>query len=322
MSNLDTQKRLARSLAMVGYLARVKTTSVDVLAEKFGGDPGSILKDLNVLTCCGLPPYSPLDLVEIIIEDDGTIKVEQTELLHKLDKISGLSFSQGVKLIMALELLGSVSPEEIDGISSLKEKLSNSLLMKSAFLSEVNPTELRDLIEIIKQVKENSERIEITYQSTTKDETTVRKIYPNKLFWNNGYCYLHAYCFKTGSLRQFRLDRIVSTGKKEKISPDDLKRINDVMKLVQDKESSTKVVIEIDSLMKWVLRYIRNYSVLNEDLNKITISTDLWGDAWLTRLVLIGGKHLKVTIAESHKSAIRDTIDTMLRNYQQIPTNL
>ena len=67
----DAGSRLLRLLAVLTWLARQGRAPVSELSERFGLEPDELIADLELAACCGLPPYSPDQLMEIIVDDAG-----------------------------------------------------------------------------------------------------------------------------------------------------------------------------------------------------------------------------------------------------------
>jgi len=65
--------RALRLLDLVPYLVSHPGISVARLAEEFQVSKEEILKDLNLLFMCGLPGYTPLELIDISFDDDVVV---------------------------------------------------------------------------------------------------------------------------------------------------------------------------------------------------------------------------------------------------------
>lgn len=313
---LDTQKRLARALAMVGYLAQVKTSTIKELANKFGGDQDSVLQDLNLVACCGIPPYSPLDLVEIIITDEGLVIVEKTELLQQLNKLTGLTYQDVIRLVLALGLLQSASPEELTAASSLKEKILKAAELNEYFVSEVDFLSFEPLINTVSKAMKDNQKLKITYQSLSKDETTSREILPLEILWRGGYCYISACCFQSNSLKYFRLDRIIKLEISSHATQEEISSASSRNHLDKDDHDSYEVILKIKNSFSWILRYVNDYVILEKGVDSITIKAYSWGDAWLTRLILTGGKYVELIQPKDKISSIKEVISELLQRYK------
>ena len=65
--------RLIRLLAMLAYLAEVGEATFTDLSDRFALDERSIVAELELAGCCGLPPYTPAELLELVVEDDRVV---------------------------------------------------------------------------------------------------------------------------------------------------------------------------------------------------------------------------------------------------------
>jgi hypothetical protein len=65
--------RLERILLLVPFCVRNPGVSISEIARRFGAPEKEILDDLNLLFVCGLPDYTPADLMEVVIEEDTVV---------------------------------------------------------------------------------------------------------------------------------------------------------------------------------------------------------------------------------------------------------
>ena len=62
---VDTAGRLRRLLAILAWLAQVGEAPIDEVAAQFDLSPEELVTELEMAACCGVPPYSPDQLMEI-----------------------------------------------------------------------------------------------------------------------------------------------------------------------------------------------------------------------------------------------------------------
>ena len=65
----DTATRLRRLLAILAWLAQVGEAPIDEVAERFDLTPEALVAELEMAACCGVPPYTPDQLIEIVVTD-------------------------------------------------------------------------------------------------------------------------------------------------------------------------------------------------------------------------------------------------------------
>src|ERR1700722_7606064 len=93
----DAGSRLERLLAVLSWLAQHGQVSLTELADPFGMTSEQLTADLELAACCGLPPYTPDRLMEIIVGED----VVEAQLGSELGRPRKLSAQEGFALATA-----------------------------------------------------------------------------------------------------------------------------------------------------------------------------------------------------------------------------
>jgi proteasome accessory factor C len=200
--------RTARLLDLVPYLNSHQGISIEDLAREFGVTSTQINSDLTTLWMCGLPGYTPLELMDLEFES-GFVTIRNATTLNKPRNIS---FDEGLALLLGLELLQQAIPVQrvdlLTEIGKLSDRLSEKIgVPRVTNTSQViNPEILHSLL----SAKDLSETVEISYHSLYSDEITERMISPLTVYEENGSNYLRAYCFKAKDIRIFRIDRVLN----------------------------------------------------------------------------------------------------------------
>lgn len=201
-------ERTARLLDLVPYISSHQGISLKELAGVFGVSQSQMTDDLTTLWMCGLPGYTPLELMDLDFES-GFVTIHNAETLAKPRSIT---FDEGTALILGLDLLRSVvSPERVD-LQEMIQKLSSRLssLIKLPSTLSVAPATNQQHTSVIMQAIKSRSGVEISYHSLYRDEFSTRKIYPIEIIEADGYQYLSSYCYTASDFRQFRMDRIQS----------------------------------------------------------------------------------------------------------------
>ncbi len=195
--------RLRRLLAVLVHLARVQEAEIGDLARRFEMSEEELVHDLELAACCGVPPYTPDQLIELIVEGD---RVSAFGLGH-LARPRRLSPEEGFALAAAAKALLEVAGADEEGaLRSALGKLE-AVLGESRFSMEVaEPSHLRELQEAARA----RERVEIGYFSSSATEATLRQVDPYQVVLREGRWYLDAYCHLVGGLRRFQVDRVTS----------------------------------------------------------------------------------------------------------------
>ena len=95
--------RTARLLDLVPYLTTHQGIAISELAKTFNATVKEITDDLNTLWMCGLPGYTPLELIDLEFES-GFVSIRNAETLaapRALDRAEALSVYMGLDLLSA-----------------------------------------------------------------------------------------------------------------------------------------------------------------------------------------------------------------------------
>jgi proteasome accessory factor C len=199
-------ERTARLLDLVPYISSHQGISLKELAKVFQVDQAQMTNDLTTLWMCGLPGYTPLELMDLDFES-GFVTIHNAETLSKP---RSMTFDEGVALVLGLDLLRSaLSPERsdlLDRIDLLSQRLAGLIKLPSALsaTSVVN----QEVSAAITDALKSRMGLEITYHSLYRDELSTRIILPIEIVETDGQLYLSSYCYTASDFREFRIDRI------------------------------------------------------------------------------------------------------------------
>lgn len=203
----DVHERLRRLLFLVPYVAKHPGVSVEELAKALSLPTDSLLKELDLLTMIGRPPFQPDDYIDIYVEN-GRVYVD---LDQRFSAPPRLTAAEAAALSAAAEFLRPASGGALGtALSKLERVVPESARaqyrdMERKIDANVHgPTELAPLSKAI------SDRWEVTFEYFSQGRGTVeqRRGRPLELFTHRGQWYLHAYCCTRHDERLFRLDRI------------------------------------------------------------------------------------------------------------------
>ncbi len=200
-SGLVAGERLRRLLAVLVHLARVGEGEIGEIARRFDMDPEELVHDLELAACCGVPPYTPDQLIELIVDGDH---VSAFGLGH-LAKPRRLTPEEGFALAAAAKALCEVAGADEEG--ALRSALSKleAVLGESHFSVDVaQPEYLHEL----QDVAERHERVEIEYFSSAATTPTTRAVDPYQVVLREGRWYLDGWCHLVDDLRRFQVDRV------------------------------------------------------------------------------------------------------------------
>ena len=198
--------RTARALDLVPYLLEHQGISIPELAVAFGVSEKQINDDLVLIHMCGLPGYTPLELIDMFYED-GYVTVSDPQSFKKPRSMNKIEMTS---LLVSLDLLKSLRTDDVaKEIEALKLKLQENMRFENPFVVVQN-MENTAMVEAIERAIAKSTLLRINYASGTKDKTSVRDILPIEIYVANGSTYLNAWCQSSRGDRTFRLDRILN----------------------------------------------------------------------------------------------------------------
>jgi len=201
-------ERTARLLDLVPYISSHQGISLKELAHVFKVDQAQMTSDLTTLWMCGLPGYTPLELMDLDFES-GFVTIHNAETLSKPRSIS---FDEGVALVLGLDLLRSAISSKrtdlLERIDLLSQRLAGLINLPSALsaTSLIN----QEVSAAISEAMRSKMGLQITYHSLYRDEVSTRVIFPIEMVERDGHLYLSSYCYSAADFREFRIDRIQS----------------------------------------------------------------------------------------------------------------
>ncbi|MGA2520725.1 MAG: WYL domain-containing protein [Acidimicrobiales bacterium] len=198
----DAGSRLLRLLAVLTWLARRGRAPVAELSERFGLTPEELVADLELAACCGLPPYTPDQLMEIVVDDREVV----ANLGAELARPRRLTAAEGFALAASARAIAAVPGADPDGA------LARALAKLDAVLGDRGRLRI-DLREpahlaVIRQAAEAGRQLELHYYSASSDQESTRTVDPVAVVAIEGRWYLDGYCHNALGMRRFRVDRV------------------------------------------------------------------------------------------------------------------
>ena len=275
--------RAIRLLDLVPYIVAHPGISITELAKEFSISRDEVLKDLNLLFLCGLPGYTPLELIDISFDEESVVIRDPQNLAAPRN----LNESEALIARIALAALEESTPKTSTAypqIIALREKIAkafSSSIPASAITFTLDKE--RATLEAIEGAIKQELDLEITYNNVTKDSSSRRSITPISIIAEDKRTLVSAYCHSAKGLRTFNLAQISEVSTKERIVRTDLERLED------SRGSSAEVIIksEDSSFLS------ENASSLKE-LSKSCYQIDIFQPEWIVRSVLAGADSLEL----------------------------
>ena len=275
--------RAIRLLDLVPYIVAHPGISITELAKEFSISHDEVLKDLNLLFLCGLPGYTPLELIDISFDEESVVIRDPQNLAAPRN----LNESEALIARIALAALEESTPRTAAAypqIVALREKIAkafSSSIPASAITFTLDKE--RATLEAIEGAIKQELDLEITYNNVTKDSSSRRSITPISIIAEDKRTLVSAYCHSAKALRTFNLSQISEVSTKARIVRADLERLED------SRGSSAEVIIksEDSSFLS------ENASSLKE-LSKSCYQIDIFQPEWIVRSVLAGADSIEL----------------------------
>jgi proteasome accessory factor C len=293
--------RTARLLDLVPYLNTHQGISLKELAEQFDVTTSQMSSDLTTLWMCGLPGYTPLELMDLEFES-GFVTIRNAPTLSKPRTIS---FDEGVALLLGLDLLnGSIERDRQDlllAIDNLKQRISKLLDIPVAI--SASPKSSPVIASKISEALAKKNYLTIKYHSLYRDEVTDRVIQPLELIEVNLNQYLRSFCTTAGAIRDFRLDRIIEA----KIS-------SETPTPSSTREVSEKLLFTI-AIKKPSRDVIERFGIDHTESLE-TLQMSAFSQQWVERSVMASGESVELSEPLNIRANIARKAQLILDRYQ------
>ncbi len=305
--------RLRRLLALVAWLAEAGEAPIALLSDRFGISPVEVVRELELAACCGVPPYTPDTLLEIVVSDETVRAYLPKELARprRLTPAEGLALAASARTILA------VPGADRDGA------LARALQKLEAVLGDdhrlVVGMDAPPLLDEVKEVVDAHEQAEIVYHSASTDETTTRVVEPVEVVSLDGHWYLDAYCHRAEGLRRFRVDRIR-----------ELRRTGSPVTARADGRPGERAFVpgpgaetatlELEGDARWVADSVPVLARREGAGPAVRITLAVGGRAWLERLLLQAGPRARVVSPGALASVGAEAAARLIRTrYLELP---
>lgn len=324
---VDTAGRLRRLLAILAWLAQVGEAPIDEVAARFDLSPSALVTELEMAACCGVPPYTPDQLMEIVVTDSTVATWAGTTLARprRLSPPEGFALAASARALLAVP--GS---DEGGALSRALSKLDRALGGEEIAVELSAPA----LLPLVREAVSLGQRLRITYYSASTDRVTDREILPHRVFAAEGHWYVDATCGTAGDERRFRVDRIGAAeiiesgdgdgGGPTAATPGDGQKGGegnggssafDFHPFVPGPDSR-RVRLSIDPATAWVVESVPSAGPPVEVDGRVELELFVGGAAWLERLLLRLGPDARVIDPEAFRSLAGDAAQRILRRYE------
>jgi proteasome accessory factor BC len=301
--------RLRRLLAIVSWLADVRQAHVSEIAARFDMSEEEVVHELELAACCGVPPYTPDTLLEIVVTEESV----QAFLPKDLARPRRLTPAEGLALAASARTILAVPGSDPDG--ALGRALSKLDAVLGAHRQLVIDIDAPPRLDDVRALVEAGTQAEIEYHSASTDETTVRVVDPAAVVSLDGHWYLDGFCHRAEGMRRFRVDRIRS------VRPlDTPARVDPEGNAAREQENafvpgpgSVPVTLLLGADARWVADSVPILAARERGGAGLEVTLAIGGTAWLERLLLQLGPHATV-VAPSEMVGVGSRAAARLRS--------
>jgi proteasome accessory factor C len=299
----NAAQRALRTMDLVPYILENPGISTIDLAAKFSVTQKQIEKDLQLIFLCGLPGYTPYELIDLTFED-GIVSITEPQVLTKPRNFSS---NEMVVIKLGLEILREINvnePVKLDKISTLLQKVHKETDQDSVLLAkEISSS---PYYSVINTAISQRKQLSIEYQSVSKDQLSTRLIVPFKISMLNGNLYLSAYDMDRQSDRVFKLNLISKC------------EIGERTELDLVKSTSIDQIVELMVDVKLANFIERNTSIIVDQkltVDGIKVTLKVNNLDWISRAVISYAPNIKVISPIALSEMIEQRAKNLLNAY-------
>lgn len=279
MGNLSAPlMEVSRLLDLVPYLSTHSHVSIGELAQEFGVSEKEMTRELTNLSMCGLPGYTPYELIEVFF-DSGFVTINNHE---PLDLPRALTTEEIAALYIGLQLLldhtAEVDGDAVNAIKELISDLQGGVTERVTLESDAR----NQVFALLSRAIAQRSALSIAYTSALAESAQARVIEPLELIEDSGNLYLSAFCHTASGYRTFRLDRIQVLG-------DSDVKVENASDMAMISTRRMPLEVKVNSEAR---RYME---VFKGEYVGGSIHSAYFNSEWLLRVVLGSGGDLELT---------------------------
>jgi proteasome accessory factor C len=315
MSRITASDRLKRLLALLPWVAAHEGPTVEEVCARFELRTEDLLSDIALVSMVGIPPYSPGDLFDIVVEG-GRVWVH---LQPSFDRALRLTPEEALGLVAAGASLLAVPGADPEG------PLARGIAKVAATLG----VDADDTIDVdlgyasasvlagLQAASAERRRVRIDYYAHGRDEHTTREVDPYRVYADHGQWYVVAFDHLRDEERLFRVDRVLSVAQldQEFDLPDEVRTLG----LFEARADDPRVVLELEPEAGWVVEVYPIEKVEPVGAGRLRVTLAISARPWLERLLLRLGPRARVVAVsgdEELATCAKNAAQRVLARYQ------
>lgn len=300
--NESAVDRVIRVLDLVPYILENPGIEISVLADHFNVTQKQAMADLELIFLCGLPGYTPYELIDLSFED-GVVTIIDPQVL---DKPRLFNEVEAVVLNLGLSIMKSAiaDHDKKTVISELQAKIEKkfSAVSDISYITKSKP----EFYDLLSEAISKGTAVNVTYRSLSRDEVSVRILFPKKVYLAQGNFYFTAIDSVSNQERHFRMDLIVECKSSNTIQSG--------QEIPLDKEEAFQFRVRTEN------KYLtERYNDLFTDVSQDGSSYDAQGwignPQWLKRMIISNSPDIELLEPALLKEELVGQVQSILRLY-------
>jgi predicted DNA-binding transcriptional regulator YafY len=260
------------------------------VCARFELDPDELLSDVALVSLVGVPPYSPGDLFDVVVEE-GRVWVH---LSPSFDRSLRLTPEEALALVAAGASLLAVPGADASGpLARGLDKLAATLGVdpEDAFDIDLGRA-AASVLAAVQQATDEHRRLRLRYYTHSRDQHTEREVDPYRVHAEQGRWYLAGFDHLRGEQRLFRVDRVLDAEVLDETfePPDDLPE----PELFEAGADDPRIVLDLAPEASWVVESYAVDAVETTGAGRLRVTLPVSGRSWLERLLLQLGPRAQV----------------------------
>jgi proteasome accessory factor C len=294
MGRLGASERMQRLLALVPWVAAHDGPTIAEVCERFDLEPKTLLRDLETLMFVGVYPYTPAELIEVVVEE-GRVWIRYADYFQRPLRLTA---EEALTLVAASQALLSAPGADPGGaLARALRQLAGSLhLDPEAAEVRLEPVDSATL-DVLRRATVEHRPVEVDYYAFGRDELTHRVIEPFQVYADQGQWYVAAHCRSAGAERVFRVDRVHGAELlDERFEPP---HDPPTLGVFQPRPEDPRVTLRLRPEAGWVLEQYPIESAVPLAEGGVEVTLVVSARLWLARLLLRLGPQAQVVRADA-----------------------
>lgn len=298
MSRITAADRLRRLLSLLPWVAAHHGPTVEEVCTRFGLTADELVSDVALVSMVGVPPYSPGDLFDVVVEK-GRVWVH---LSPTFDRALRLTPEEALALVTAGASLLAVPGADPSGpLARGLHKLATTLGIDPEDTFDVDLGRApAGVLAAVQQATDEHRRLRLRYYTHGRDQDTERTIDPYRVHTEQGRWYVVGHDHLRGAVRLFRVDRILEADVLDETfrPPAALP----ALELFEAGADDPRVVLDVAPEAGWVVESYAVDEVETAPDGRLRVTLPVSGRPWLARVLLQLGPRARVLEARGDDS--------------------